>query len=127
MYDPGAPLSHPDLWRNSEIMARLRSAHITVALGVLALLVSVPALLYDAAGGQARAWGAALVRRAGRAGLPTPEPLELTARSPEELGERLLGVVAAATAHGWDVEDALREAVRRYAGELDVAAEARGR
>jgi XTP/dITP diphosphohydrolase len=74
----------------------------------------------------AAAWGAALVRRAGRAGLPTPEPAELTTTSPEELGERLLAVVAAAEARGWDVEDALREAVRRYAGELDAAAQARG-
>jgi XTP/dITP diphosphohydrolase len=73
----------------------------------------------------AASWGAALVRRAGRAGLPTPEPAELAVDSPEALGERLLAVVAAATARGWDVEDALREAVRRYAGELDAAAEAR--
>jgi len=70
----------------------------------------------------AAAWGAALVRRAGRAGLATPEPAELTASSPEELGERLLAVVAAAEHRGWDVEDALREAVRRYAGELDAEA-----
>ncbi len=73
----------------------------------------------------AAAWGAALVRRAGRAGLPTPAPAELGAASPEDLGERLLAVVAAATARGWDAEDALREAVRRYAGELDAAAEER--
>jgi XTP/dITP diphosphohydrolase len=71
----------------------------------------------------AASWGAALVRRATRAGLPTPEPAELRTGSPEELGERLLAVVAAAEARGWDVEDALREAVRRYAGELDAAAE----
>jgi XTP/dITP diphosphohydrolase len=70
----------------------------------------------------AAAWGAALVRRAGRAGLATPEPAELAASSPEELGERLLAVVAAAEHRGWDVEDALREAVRRYAGELDAEA-----
>jgi XTP/dITP diphosphohydrolase len=70
----------------------------------------------------AAAWGAALVRRAGRAGLPTPEPAELTSSSPEELGERLLAVVAAAEHRGWDVEDALREAVRRFAGELDAQA-----
>ncbi|MGY1833880.1 MazG family protein [Blastococcus sp. SYSU DS0510] len=70
----------------------------------------------------AASWGAALVRRAGRVGLPTPEPAELPDTSPEALGERLLGVVAAAEARGWDVEDALREAVRRYAGELDAAA-----
>jgi XTP/dITP diphosphohydrolase len=73
----------------------------------------------------AASWGAALVRRAGRAGLPVPEAAELSARSPEELGERLLAVVSGAEQRGWDVEDALREAVRRYAGELDAAAEAR--
>ncbi len=73
----------------------------------------------------AAAWGAALVRRAGRAGLTTPTPAELTVRSPEELGERLLAVVAAAEQRGWDPEDALREAVRRYAGELDAEAAAR--
>jgi len=73
----------------------------------------------------AASWGAALVRRAGRAGLPTPEPADLAVDSPEALGEQLLGVVAAAQARGWNVEDALREAVRRYAGELDASAEAR--
>jgi XTP/dITP diphosphohydrolase len=72
----------------------------------------------------AAAWGAALVRRAGRAGFPTPEPADLAASSPEELGERLFAVVTAAEQRGWDVEDALREAVRRYAGELDAAAHA---
>ena len=46
-------------------------------------------------------------------------------RSPEELGERLFAVVTAAEQRGWDVEDALREAVRRYAGELDAEAAAR--
>ena len=70
----------------------------------------------------AASWAAALVRRAARAQLPTPPPADLSARSPEELGERLLAVVAAAEGRGWDVEDALREAVRRYAGELDAAA-----
>ena len=73
----------------------------------------------------AAAWGAALVRRAGRAGLTTPAPAELEAGSPEELGERLFAVVTAAEHRGWDVEDALREAVRRYAGELDAEATAR--
>jgi XTP/dITP diphosphohydrolase len=73
----------------------------------------------------AASWGAALVRRAARAGLSTPKPAELATGSPEELGERLLAVVAAAAERGWDVEDALREAVRRYAGELDAEAEAR--
>ena len=70
----------------------------------------------------AASWGAALVRRAARAGLGTPEPADLTVASPEELGERLLAVVTAAEQRGWDVEDALREAVRRYAGELDAEA-----
>jgi XTP/dITP diphosphohydrolase len=73
----------------------------------------------------AAAWGAALVRRAGRAGLTTPPAAELEVGSPEELGERLLAVVTAAEQRGWDVEDALREAVRRYAGELDAEAEGR--
>ncbi|HEY0401089.1 MAG TPA: MazG family protein [Blastococcus sp.] len=73
----------------------------------------------------AAAWGAALVRRAGRAGLSTPAAAELEVNSPEELGERLFAVVAAAEQRGWDVEDALREAVRRYAGELDAEAAAR--
>ena len=45
--------------------------------------------------------------------------------SPEALGERLLAVVTAAEQRGWDVEDALREAVRRYAGELDAEAHTR--
>ena len=81
--------------------------------------------LADAASQPAAAWGAALVRRAGRAGLSTPTPAELEVRSPEELGERLLAVVTAAEQRGWDVEDALREAVRRYAGELDAEAAAR--
>jgi XTP/dITP diphosphohydrolase len=73
----------------------------------------------------AAAWGAALIRRAGRAGLTTPEAAELTTTSPEELGERLLAVVTAAEQRGWDAEDALREAVRRYAGELDAEAATR--
>jgi XTP/dITP diphosphohydrolase len=73
----------------------------------------------------AAAWGAALIRRAGRAGLTTPEPAVLGSASPEELGERLLAVVAGAVEHGWDAEDALREAVRRYAGEVDAEAGAR--
>jgi len=73
----------------------------------------------------ATSWGAALARRAERAGLPTPPPAELPVDSPEALGERLLGVVVAAEQRGWDVEDALREAVRRYAGELDAAAHQR--
>ena len=75
----------------------------------------------------AASWGAALVRRAGRAGLPVPAAADLEVGSPEELGERLLAVVTAAEQRGWDVEDALREAVRRYAGELDAAADERAR
>src|ERR671920_18632 len=37
----------------------------------------------------AASWGAALVRRAGRAGLPVPDAADLTTGSPEELGARL--------------------------------------
>jgi hypothetical protein len=42
-----APLSHTEFWRNSETMARLRSAHIAVAVGMIALLLLVPALQDD--------------------------------------------------------------------------------
>ncbi|KGH44000.1 nucleotide pyrophosphohydrolase [Modestobacter caceresii] len=73
----------------------------------------------------AGSWGAALAGRAARAGLPTPPAAELTAADPAELGEQLLGLVVAARQRGWDAEDALRTAVRRYADELDVAAHAR--
>ncbi|MFE9639043.1 hypothetical protein ACFYOC_08495 [Nocardiopsis alba] len=45
-----APLSHPDFWRNSEIMARLRSAHIAIAVGTVAALLLLPPLLHDLAG-----------------------------------------------------------------------------
>ncbi|GAB2521652.1 hypothetical protein GCM10026982_55780 [Nocardiopsis aegyptia] len=44
-----APLSHAEFWRNSETMARLRSAHIAVAVGMVALLLLVPALQDDLA------------------------------------------------------------------------------
>ncbi len=73
----------------------------------------------------ATAWGAALARRARRAHLPTPRAAELAAGSPEELGEQLLSLAVAAELRGWDAEDALRGAVRRYASALDAAAEAR--
>ncbi len=73
----------------------------------------------------AAAWGSALAGRARRADLPTPTPAELSASSPEELGEQLLAQVVAAQQRGWDAEDALRTAVRRYAVELDTAAAAR--
>ncbi|WP_150240592.1 hypothetical protein [Nocardiopsis quinghaiensis] len=48
---PGAaaPLSHAQFWRNSETMARLRSAHISVALGTVAALLLVPAFRHDLA------------------------------------------------------------------------------
>ena len=74
----------------------------------------------------ATSWGAALTGRAERAGLPTPPAGELAARSAAELGEQLLGTVVAARQRGWDVEDALRTAVRRYAEELDAAAHRAG-
>jgi len=74
----------------------------------------------------AAAWGAALVRRAGRAGLPTPAPAELTAQDEDALGAQLLGLVVAAQQRGWDLEDVLRTAVRRYAAELDAASHPKG-
>ncbi|GAA1073025.1 hypothetical protein [Nocardiopsis metallicus] len=46
-YTEDAPLSHPDFWRNSEIMARLRSAHIAMAVGTVAALLLLPAFLHD--------------------------------------------------------------------------------
>jgi XTP/dITP diphosphohydrolase len=70
----------------------------------------------------ATSWGAALAGRAERAGLPTPPVAELTAQDAGELGQQLLGIVVAARRRGWDAEDALRTAVRRYADELDAAA-----
>ena len=73
----------------------------------------------------ATSWGAALAGRAARAGLPTPPAAELTAADPAELGEQLLGTVVAARQRGWDAEDALRAAVRRYADALDATAHAR--
>jgi NTP pyrophosphatase (non-canonical NTP hydrolase) len=72
----------------------------------------------------ATSWGAALAGRAQRAGLPTPPAGELAARDAAELGQHLLGIVVAARQRGWDAEDALRTAVRRYADELDAAASA---
>ncbi|MFI6575434.1 hypothetical protein ACIBFB_06510 [Nocardiopsis sp. NPDC050513] len=46
-----APLSRPGFWHNGEILARLRSAHIAVALGTVAVLLLVPALRHDLADG----------------------------------------------------------------------------
>ena len=46
-YAEDAPLSHPDFWRNSEIMARLRSAHVAMAVGAVAALLLVPPFLHD--------------------------------------------------------------------------------
>ncbi|SDX86629.1 XTP/dITP diphosphohydrolase [Modestobacter sp. DSM 44400] len=73
----------------------------------------------------ATSWGAALAGRAQRAGLPTPPAGDLTSADAAELGSHLLGLVIAARERGWDAEDALRTAVRRYADELDAAAHAR--
>ncbi|WP_047868404.1 hypothetical protein [Nocardiopsis sp. RV163] len=42
-----APLSRESFWRNSETMARLRSAHISAALGTVTALLVVPALRHD--------------------------------------------------------------------------------
>ncbi|OLT28010.1 hypothetical protein BJF83_16380 [Nocardiopsis sp. CNR-923] len=46
-----APLSRPGFWHNGELLARLRSAHIAVALGTVAVLLLVPALRHDLAEG----------------------------------------------------------------------------
>ncbi|MEE2039363.1 hypothetical protein Q8791_19275 [Nocardiopsis sp. CT-R113] len=62
-----APLSQASFWRNSETMARLRSAHISVALGTVAALLLIPALRHDllsrgdGAGGGAGLWTAGAV------------------------------------------------------------------
>ncbi|MFC4562719.1 hypothetical protein ACFO4E_12705 [Nocardiopsis mangrovi] len=48
-----APLSDPGFWRNSKTMGRLRSAHIAVALIVVAALLVMPPLTYDSAAGAA--------------------------------------------------------------------------
>ncbi len=42
-----APLSDPAFWRNSETMARLRSAHIGVAIIVVTALLLTPTVLHD--------------------------------------------------------------------------------
>ena len=67
-------------------------------------------------------------RAAGRPGGAAPALCrELAVDSPEALGERLFGGRGRRRARGWDVEDALREAVRRYAGELDARGRGRRR
>ncbi|GAA4897590.1 hypothetical protein [Streptomonospora salina] len=45
---PHAPLSEPDFWRDAATTARLRSAHIAVAVSVVAFLLTAPALHHDA-------------------------------------------------------------------------------
>ncbi|MDA8369243.1 MAG: hypothetical protein M0026_05170 [Nocardiopsaceae bacterium] len=47
LHTAAAPLSSPRFWNNSETMARLRSAHIAVAVGVVAALLLTPALVHD--------------------------------------------------------------------------------
>jgi len=61
-----------------------------------------------------------LLSRAARAGLPTPEPVELPpqARTVEGLGAHLLSLVAAATEAELDCEGALRAAIVGYAERL---------
>ncbi|WP_369797740.1 hypothetical protein [Nocardiopsis sp. CNT312] len=46
-----APLSDPGFWRNGEVLARLRSAHVAVALNTVSLLLLVPPLRHDLGGG----------------------------------------------------------------------------
>ena len=47
--EDAAPLSRPDFWSNGETMARLRSAHIAVAVATVTALLLMPALLFDLA------------------------------------------------------------------------------
>ena len=70
----------------------------------------------------AAAWGAA--PGGGRAAPLRPPAGRAGGSSPEERGSGSRRVTAAVQ-QGWDAEDALREAVRRYAGELDAEAAAR--
>ena len=64
---------------------------------------------------------------AGRAGGAAARPSRPSSPStaPRSWGSGCSPSSPRAEQRGWDVEDALREAVRRYAGELDAAAEAR--
>lgn len=54
--------------------------------------------------------------------IPTGSPVPgVDAGSEDELGERLLGLVAQARTHGWDAERALRGALRRLEGDIRAA------
>ncbi len=56
-----ATLSSPEFWQNSLVMGRLRSAHIAVAVGTVALLLVTAALGHDrGTGGALHAAGAAV-------------------------------------------------------------------
>ncbi len=65
----------------------------------------------------------ALIERAARAGLPTPEPAALPdqAGTAKGLGEYLLGLVATATRAGQDCEGSMRAAILRYADTVRAA------
>lgn len=73
----------------------------------------------------ALALAAATLSRARRAGVAAPVPAPSTVSAPADapsdadaLGETLLALVATATEHGIDAEQALRTAVRRYADDV---------
>ncbi len=72
----------------------------------------------------ALALAAKILSRAARAGLdvpPPPVPEEFDVRDEAALGEALLGVVAAAQAHGVDAEAALRRAALAHAEKVRAA------
>ncbi|MUL43302.1 hypothetical protein FZ103_19380 [Streptomonospora sp. PA3] len=75
---PEAPLSGPGFWRDGATTARLRSAHIAVAVSVVAFLLAAPALHHDGASPAGLAAGlpiaglAAAAVLAGAAGAAVP-------------------------------------------------------
>ncbi|MFC7743021.1 hypothetical protein ACFQXA_21780 [Nocardiopsis composta] len=82
-----APLSDPEFWRNSLVMGRLRSAHIAVAVGTVALLLVTPALGHD------RAAGAPALQAAGTA---------VAAGAALAVGAAALMVLVPGTARRWN-------------------------
>jgi XTP/dITP diphosphohydrolase len=75
-------------------------------------------------GQPALALAAKLAGRARKAGLDVPVgPLPELPETAEELGERLLATAVAAAAAGWDPEEALRTAARRYRDRVVTAEE----
>ena len=75
--------------------------------------------------GRVRKAGLAVRRALGRIG--TRDPVDRSApelpETAEELGEQLLATAVAAVAAGWDPEEALRTAARRYRDRIITAEE----